>query len=183
MEKQGTESNEDNANAPVRVGLPENPNVQQIRTWNRQETFLAAYAQTGAVNKSAVAAECTVEAYYNWVNSDNYYTFQKRFEQAKEKLLENMVQEIDRRAFEGYEHPIWHNGKQVGVEKRFSDNLAMFRIKKLDPSYRENYTIVLDDRDVKGLLDAMRDAGTPRVIEGASKVVELPESEPGALSS
>lgn len=47
--------------------------------------------------------------------------------------------EINRRAIEGTDKPVIYQGKITGSYKEFSDNLLMFRAKRLDPSYRDNY--------------------------------------------
>ena len=46
--------------------------------------------------------------------------------------------EINRRAVEGVDHPIIYKGEITATYKQYSDNLLMFRAKRLDPEYREN---------------------------------------------
>ena len=49
-----------------------------------------------------------------------------------------MGAEIKGRGFEGGEEPVYQGGKLVGTKRRFSDNLAMFRLKGEMPNkYRE----------------------------------------------
>ena len=168
--------------APEEFGFPSSPNVYEVKRWILQEKFLAAFAETGAINLSATTAGHSVEAYYNWLNADSFM-FQKRFERAKAQVLERMVIEIDRRAFEGYDHPVIHKGKITGTYKAYDSNLAMFRVKKLDPSYRENFELVENISEVKDLLTALRNAGTARlpepvVVEGTSRPAEPTLSEP-----
>ena len=157
-------------------GFPEKPSVVQLKTWTLQEKFLAAFAETGAINLSASSAKCSVESYYHWVGTDAYM-FQKRFELAKDRVLETMILEIDRRAFKGYDHPVIHQGVITDTYKAFDSNLAMFRVKKLDPSYRDNYAVMEDVSAIRESLDALRQLGVPRldqpkVIEGTATVVE-----------
>ena len=47
--------------------------------------------------------------------------------------------EVHRRAIEGVDHPVIYKGEITDTYKEFSDNLLMFRAKRLDPSYRDNY--------------------------------------------
>ena len=57
----------------------------------------------------------------------------------------------------------------------------MFRVKKLDPSYRDSFSLVVDSRDTKDLLDELRRSGEarPAIVDGESEVIEpKPTSEP-----
>ena len=165
---------------PEDYGFPASPNVYEVKRWMLQEKFLAAFAETGAINLSAATAECSVEAYYHWLSADSYM-FQKRFERAKAQVLESMVIEIDRRAFKGYDHPVIHQGKITGTYKVYDSNLAMFRVKKLDPSYRDSADIAADTSAIRSTLEELRKMGTarltaPAVVDGESRPV--PEDEP-----
>ena len=93
--------------------------------------------------------------------------FQKRFEIAQSRFLEKMGREADRRGMEGVDHPVVYKGEITTTYKDYSDNLLMFRMKKLDPSYRENYTINIDTNPTRDLLDRLRQLGQPRVVEGS----------------
>jgi hypothetical protein len=47
--------------------------------------------------------------------------------------------EVYRRAFEGFDHPVIYEGKITTHYKAYSDNLAMFFLKELRPDrYRDN---------------------------------------------
>ena len=78
---------------------------------------------------------------------ENRYGYYERFQLANMVYLGSMEAEADRRAMEGGDHPVIHQGKITATYKQYSDNLLMFRMKKLDPSYRDNYTLVLDVPD------------------------------------
>ena len=161
--------------SPEEYGFPASPTAAQARTWKRQEMFLAAYSNCGAINVSAAAAGHSVEAYYYWVSTD-HYMFQKRLELAKVKYLEKMEIEMDRRGLEGVDHPVIYKGEVTDTYKVYSDNLLMFRAKKLDPSYRDNFSVMEDVSAIRESLDALRSLGVPRidatkVVEGASHVI------------
>ena len=89
--------------------------------------------------------------------------------------MEKCEAEIDRRAFEGIEKRFFNTkGEITGSTWQYSDNLAMFRVKKLEPSYRENAQLVDNLTEVICVLDELRRIGTARLT-----VVEvLPASEP-----
>ena len=42
---------------------------------------------------------------------------------------------------EGVDHPVIFKGEITDTYKTYSDNLLLFRMNKLDPSYRENYAV------------------------------------------
>ena len=90
--------------------------------------------------------------------------------------IEEMEIEMDRRGLEGVDHPVICQGKITDTYKQFSDNLLVFRAKKLDPSYRENYTAMEDLRAIGESLDALLSLGVPRIdapqiVDGTSHVV------------
>ena len=63
------------------------------------------------------------------------------FQLAEQIAADFMEDEIHRRAFDGFDHPVTYEGRITTTYKEYSDNLAMFRLKKLRPEYRENSTI------------------------------------------
>lgn len=154
------------------------PTVWQVKRWTLQQAYLAAYSTSGRVYESARIAGCTAPAVEKWHREDSF-AFQKRYESAKLDFLEQCEAEIDRRAFEGVDHPVIHLGVITDTYKSYSDNLAMFRVKKLDPSYRENAQLVDNLAEVVSVLDELRRIGTARlvVVEGTAKVVEPVEPE------
>lgn len=57
----------------------------------------------------------------------------------EQEYVEKLEAEVDRRAIEGIDHPVIYKGSITDSYKEYSDNLLMFRLKKLRPEYRENY--------------------------------------------
>lgn len=147
------------------------PNQYQIKRWTLQQAYLAQYAETGRVYETASIVGCSARVVEFWHRADSF-GFQNRYGLAKQQFLEKLEAEIDRRAFEGVDHPVIHLGVITDTYKVYSDNLAMFRVKKLDPSYRENAQLVDGMVEVVSVLDELRRIGTPRVLEA------LPASEP-----
>jgi hypothetical protein len=64
------------------------------------------------------------------------------------EYVEKMESEADRRAIEGTNKPVFYQGEQCGVIREYSDSLLMFRLKRLDPAYRDRH-----DVNVKGNLN------------------------------
>ena len=109
-------------------------------TQEKKQQFLDAFAINGTVTKSVFPLGLTHSAVY-W-QLDNDPEFKEAFHKAKaeaEKIeLEALEAEIKRRGLEGYDHPVIHQGKITASYKKFSDNLLMFRTKRVDPAYRDN---------------------------------------------
>ena len=164
------------------TGLPDKPTATDLYTWEKQEGFLQAYASQGGVYKSAAAGGCSARSVENWQDADTF-AFQKRFDLAKEKYLEKLTTEADRRALDGVDQDIFYQRDKIGTKTTYSDNLLMFRMKKLDPSYRDNYSVVEDLSAIRESLDMLRQLGTPRleppkIVDGKSEIVDsLSETE------
>jgi hypothetical protein len=101
-----------------------------------QKRWLLAFSETG----NALAA-CDRTGVSRWRIYQNWFKepeFQEQFKLAELQHLTRMEIEADRRAMEGVDHPVIHQGVITTTYKEKSDTLLMFRMKKLDPSYREN---------------------------------------------
>lgn len=60
---------------------------------------------------------------------------------AKQKAGDRWEAEVARRAFEGVEEPVFHQGIECGTVRKYSDTLAMFMLKGLRPEkYRDGQT-------------------------------------------
>jgi hypothetical protein len=111
--------------------------------------------------EAAKASHIGRQCHYDWIKQENYKT---AFADAQEEAIGVLEAEAHHRAMEGVEEPVIWQGKicfepqrdpKTGQIKRDrkgqpllsttpltiprkSDNLLMFLLKKLDPSYREN---------------------------------------------
>ena len=56
---------------------------------------------------------------------------------AIQKDVARAEEEAWRRGIDGYDHAVWYKGEQVGVEKRFSDQLLLTVLKAHHPAYRD----------------------------------------------
>jgi hypothetical protein len=189
--------------APEEFGFPANPTAAQAQSWANQERFLHALGETGSVGAAAAAAGIHVQTVYNWDTVDTY-NYKKRKQAALERFMGKVEAEINRRAIEGYQEQLHHKGVLTGdVVTKYSDNLLMFRAKKLDPSYKDNYqppppnthvaitqtVITVNDyrRDAQGEVEVVgseswefKDGKRVRVDE-RSDGRDSPESGPGAV--
>ena len=67
------------------------------------------------------------------------YGFKKRKAWAAQMALGKLEAEIKRRGVESIDHPVIYKGEITNTYKDYSDNLLMFRTKRLDPEYRDSY--------------------------------------------
>ena len=134
--------------APSEFGFPENPSMHEYQCWHNQERVLGAIRKTGTMHSAAEAAGLSIWALDKWVRTDKY-GFKKRRELALQVYQDMLDAEIDRRGVEGIDKPIYYKGEKVDTVKEYSDNLLMFRRKKLDPTYRDNYVVNVGTKDIK----------------------------------
>lgn len=124
--------------APEEFGFPEKSTLQQRQCWQNQERFLAAFRECCRIGEAAEAVGLTRWAVERWQRTD-VYGFKKRMAIIEQEYVEKLEAEVDRRAVEGIDHPVIYKGSITGTYREYSDNLLMFRLKKLRPEYRENY--------------------------------------------
>jgi hypothetical protein len=113
------------------VAPPRHPNqIPPEVTRRKQRDFLVTLASTGRHTYSCKLVGIDLSTPFNWASKSEH--FAKRFEEARAEgekvLLAAYETQVDRRAFEGKTDP------QSAV-------LTMFRMKKLDPRYRDNATV------------------------------------------
>lgn len=109
----------------------------------KQRAFLAAYQQCGHVSNSALAVGITRQNHYDWLKEIDGYA--EAFEAAKQIAGDMLIDEARRRAHDGWEEPIFHQGEMVGKITKYDSGLLMFLIKKHDPSYRDKLELTGKD--------------------------------------
>ena len=148
--------------APEDFGIPQFSRPVQKRVWDRQEAYLAAYAECGRRNKAAATVGLTYWAIRHWDRHD-VFSFRERQDVAHLIYCETQVEGlIDERLA----NPEGNRG---------SDILLMFKAKaEMPEKYREEVKIV-DTRETKDLLEELRRLGRPNVIEGSVVSKEPPQ--------
>jgi hypothetical protein len=109
--------------------------------------FILEFAKTGNLSKTAQLLHLST-----WNIYDKWFTdpdFQDAFKKAELQHLDRMAAEADRRAMEGVDKGIYWQGERVATEKQYSDNLLMFRMKKIDPAYRDGTQLNLNQTNVE----------------------------------
>lgn len=102
----------------------------------RRAKFLKVLAASGNVTCAAVAIGMRREYLYE-VRARNK-AFAKLWDKAVELGVKAMEDEATRRAVEGWDEPVFYQGVQMAVQRKYSDNLLMFRLKaQLPEKYRD----------------------------------------------
>ena len=115
----------------------ENSHLKRLS--NNQKAFLYYYARCGTVTHAAQAAGVVRRQHYEWLKNPDYLT---AFESAHEEACDTLEQEARRRATVGWDEPVFHNGMECGLKRKFSDALLIFLMKGAMPAkYRENVVV------------------------------------------
>jgi hypothetical protein len=109
-------------------------------TPEKEPGFLAVLAATSNVTRACAAVDISRVVMYQHRNERE--EFAKRWDAAKALGVEACEDEVHRRAFEGCDKPVFHNGIECGAIKEYSDTLAIFLLKAHKPEkYRERYEL------------------------------------------
>lgn len=111
-----------------------------IWTTEKEIAFFTALAETANVSRACKAVGVSRQCAY-----DRRYAepgFEKTWDAALRIGVEGLEDEATRRAFEGYDKPIFQGGERVGVIREYSDTLAIFLLKAHKPEkYRERFDV------------------------------------------
>lgn len=110
-------------------------------TYSRQRAFLRRYGLTGKLVTAMHESGISTSLHYLWLRKDPNYV--RMFEITTKLLQHRLEDEAYRRAHDGVLEPVgFYKGEPTTHVLRFSDNLLMFLLKKLDPAYaRERYEV------------------------------------------
>lgn len=108
--------------------------------------FCAALAETCQVSKACAAVGISRTTAYEW--RDEIPEFAEAWDKALRIGTGVLEDEAIRRAYEGWDEPVFHQGAACGAVRKFSDTLLIFTLKAHNPDkYRENSRIELTGRD------------------------------------
>jgi hypothetical protein len=126
----------------------------------KKRACLANYALTGNVTVACNAALISRTTFYFWLKNDP--DFAKLADDALEQAADHMEHEARRRAFDGWEEPVFgavgaqlQDGKVVsqgtgvvGTVRKYSDTLLIFLLKGARPrKFRDNASLELTGKD------------------------------------
>jgi transposase-like protein len=143
-------------------------------TPERKAAFCAALAEAGGnVSRACEAVDVTRMTAYRWRTEDE--AFARAWDEAKAIGLDALEDEATRRAFEGCDKPVFHQGVKCGTIREYSDTLAIFLLKGGKPEkYRENSKV-----ELHGSLDLRRMSDEELDAEIASLATRLAAAKPG----
>lgn len=108
--------------------------------------FCAALSETCNVGKACKAVGIARQTAYEW--RSEIPPFAEAWDKAMRVGVTALEDEAHRRAFEGFDKPIVHQGVVMDTVKEYSDTLAIFLLKAHNPEkYRENSRVDLTSSD------------------------------------
>lgn len=106
----------------------------------RRTKFLRLLEDTGMVLSSCRGAGISSETAYDHRKRDA--VFAQAWSDALELYADRLEQEAYRRAVMGVDEPVFQQGEQVGVVRRYSDSLLAIKLKAHRPDrYRERVSV------------------------------------------
>jgi hypothetical protein len=107
---------------------------------HEQEHYLAGLRKFGTLIHACQLAHVSPHKIYGWREFDADFVLREH--EAQEHLTQDLEREALRRAFEGFDRPVYQKGELVGFEKIYSDSLMAMLLKARRPSvYRENINL------------------------------------------
>lgn len=119
---------------PARLPLLQERQITNTRAAKRR--YIKMLAKSSGPRSAAEKCGIGYRTTKRWRATDPEFARQEV--EASARYLEKLEIEADRRGVDGVDEPIMHDGEVVHHKKKYSDQLLMFRLKKLDPSYRDS---------------------------------------------
>lgn len=110
-------------------------------THEKEQAFLELFRTNGNVTESAREVGHSRMTFYRHREKDR--EFAEQWDAALEEATELLEKEVRRRGCEGWLEPVFYQGKQTSVVRKYSDNLLMFLLKKRNPEFRDSANITL----------------------------------------
>lgn len=124
---------------------------RNARTRANQGAFLAALSKTGRIDKAAEAAGIGRQTHYDWLKADPEYV--QMFADAEVLAAQMLEDTATGRAVEGWDEPVFHEGKLCGTVRKFSDRLLERLLEARMPSrYRRNVKAEVTGKDGEPLI-------------------------------
>ncbi len=106
--------------------------------WKRE--YILAYASLGNRSRAAQQVRVSTVTTWHWMNEDS--DFKAAMERADEVVANLHEDELLRRASEGVLQPVFNNGIQVGMIRRFDTAALIVALKVMKPErYRERFDV------------------------------------------
>jgi hypothetical protein len=100
---------------------------------HRQRIFLQALAGGSSIVQACAHGRISWPTLYRWRRQDAAFraAWDEALRAGADAIAARFDGELMRRAVDGVDEPVLHNGKIVGERKRYSDRLLMFGIRDL----------------------------------------------------
>jgi len=162
---------------------PDGPQRRTTSQRARKALFLRAFRESGVVRTACEAAGAQRSTIHRWRQDDP--AFARAFDEGYDDAIDQLEREAIRRAFEGWDEPVYQGGNMVGTIRKFSDTLLIFLMKGARPTkYRDNARLELTGADGGPLqtmavnnLDDHEKAQLRRLIDDALAQQEKVEAE------
>ena len=138
----------------------------------KKRAVLCAYVELGRVKAACAAAHTPFNMHYYWLKHDPAYA--EAWQEAVALLAVSLEDEAIRRARDGVERPIFHQGVLIGTEHRYSDVLLIFLLKGAMPQKYADRTEITGAGGGPIQLVIQGDLGS-----GDSDQVQIPETASG----
>ena len=132
---------------------------------SKKTAFLAALTETVNVTLACRSAGIPRRTAYDWRENDA--DFARRWDEALDEGIDLLEAELQRRAFEGTERPVFYKGQQCGTWRYYSDALAMFLLKAHRPKKYRDSRAGEDEADIEEPVDTL--AELMKEINGRSR--------------
>ena len=100
-------------------------------TPEKRAKFLGILSECGNVTRAAEESGCGRIMLYKIKREDE--AFSAEWETAADIGAKRLEDEARRRAVEGWQDPVWHQGQQVGTVRKYSDTLLICLLKAHHP--------------------------------------------------
>lgn len=141
------------------------------RTPEKDETFLNQLRRGTSVTGAAIAAGYSRRSVYEYKEADP--EFAKAWDDAWEAGGDVYEDEAHRRGVEGVDEPVFYQGVECGVVRKYSDTLLTLKLKGRRPQvYRENVNMALSGQVQVQVIDYGAQAKPVVQIEGKAEDVE-----------
>lgn len=158
----------------------ESGNAAPSETRERQAVWLSVYASTFNGAHATRVVGITPAAVDGW---RKHPTFAAALEHAQSEVRENVAGEVYRRAVTGVEQGIWHMGKRVGVERKYSDAMLKALAERVDPAWSNASASVPTEAQASALVRAVLASAELRALAealadgAAGELAQVPTGE------
>jgi|TARA_B100000959_G_scaffold174552_1_gene182785 hypothetical protein len=118
-------------------------------TDERKTLFLESLTKTANVSLSAKAVKVSRQYMYKYKHRPENEEFAEAWDNAIEIGIDSLEEEARRRAYLGVDEPVFYQGRECGVIRRYSDTLLIFLLKANRPEkYKDRRDITTGDQPI-----------------------------------